>query len=788
MRRPAVPSIRRPSNAQCVERRFIRPVDVLDDHYHPTAERGEDGASNGPRIGGPGGQPSEPALRLGGEVEKRAEGRRRRDVLARPPQGATFDQRPERAHERRLADPGLARHEDESAALLRLRSARVASRVSRSSSADTSQCSTSARSGSSPPARTTRATPYDPSMAVAARPRTTELLERAEPLARLHEAYADALRGRGALLFVAGEAGVGKTALAHRVRTSSTPRPSGGVAIRLSRRLRWGPCSRSSREARPRRRCDPDRRRSARDRGSAPRHTSRPNAARGRLEDLHWADEATLDVLRVSDAGCRDADSGRRDLPRRRARPHASAAPRARRAQSATAVERLRSSRFRDAVARARRPARRRRGRASSADPGNPFFVTEVLASGCRAFRRRCATPCSPASRALSASARRRGGRRVAPPMRRLRRSHRLPGTPRRARRVRRRAGVLVAVERRRRVPPRAGARRREETLPRTRRRAPRAMLVALHDRPVERPPARLAHHAEGGRRREAVLRFAPVAGRAGGAPRRAPRGRRAVRARAPASRTPCRPRNGPTPRASHALLDDASERALRGIDRGTEGRRRSAPVARAAVRAGDHLARLSVPTDGGRVAEAEATASRRSPSRRCPAAPSSRPPTGLSCTPDGRVDTPTRCAGAAGRRARAAPGGPRALASEPRDGRRSVTAGNVQTWRRPSRARRSTIARTHEFEPPIADGHLELGWSLGEVYELAARGRARRIAPSTPRLDLADYARAARAGARVTGALGGGAAPAADRSPARRSAVTAITANSRSAPARPPR
>jgi predicted ATPase len=46
------------------------------------------------------------------------------------------------------------------------------------------------------------------------------LLERERQLQRLQEVFDDAARGQGALLFVAGEAGVGKTALVTTLRDS----------------------------------------------------------------------------------------------------------------------------------------------------------------------------------------------------------------------------------------------------------------------------------------------------------------------------------------------------------------------------------------------------------------------------------------------------------------------------------------------------------------------------------------------------------------------------------------
>jgi DNA-binding CsgD family transcriptional regulator/tetratricopeptide (TPR) repeat protein len=127
------------------------------------------------------------------------------------------------------------------------------------------------------------------------------LLERAEPLARLEKLWAQAQEEHGLLVLLAGEAGIGKTALVRefvqRVRPSarllfgscdalSTPRPLGPVldmAASLSGEL---PCALAA--------------------------SGRPEAvfaalfaelSGGRstilvIEDIHWADAATLDLLR----------------------------------------------------------------------------------------------------------------------------------------------------------------------------------------------------------------------------------------------------------------------------------------------------------------------------------------------------------------------------------------------------------------------------------------------------------------------------------------------------------
>jgi DNA-binding CsgD family transcriptional regulator/tetratricopeptide (TPR) repeat protein len=127
------------------------------------------------------------------------------------------------------------------------------------------------------------------------------LLEREDALAALHGAHSEALAGQGRLVFVAGEAGVGKTALLHAFRDNVartcrtlegacdplfTPRPLApfvDVAHEIG-----GPLETSLVEGN----------------GAADvfpvvlDELSAPGAVL-LLEDLHWADEATLDVLRI---------------------------------------------------------------------------------------------------------------------------------------------------------------------------------------------------------------------------------------------------------------------------------------------------------------------------------------------------------------------------------------------------------------------------------------------------------------------------------------------------------
>ena len=136
-------------------------------------------------------------------------------------------------------------------------------------------------------------------MAIAA-PRATELLEREALLDALSAAFDDALSGSGRMLLVEGEAGVGKTALARRF-CAELPRAASVV---------WGGCDPlvTPRPLGPFLEIAED----------APEHVSSAIGAetashevaaallaeRGMplvvvLEDVHWADEATFDVLRV---------------------------------------------------------------------------------------------------------------------------------------------------------------------------------------------------------------------------------------------------------------------------------------------------------------------------------------------------------------------------------------------------------------------------------------------------------------------------------------------------------
>ncbi len=134
-----------------------------------------------------------------------------------------------------------------------------------------------------------------------------DLLERDEQLDALSSAWADALRRAGSLVFLGGEAGAGKTsvvaAFSAMIRTpgrvlvgscdaSSTPRPLGPLvdvaeALAITDQLADPATTRASLFASTR-------------------------ASLGRvptlfvLEDLHWADEATLDLLEFLGRRLRD--------------------------------------------------------------------------------------------------------------------------------------------------------------------------------------------------------------------------------------------------------------------------------------------------------------------------------------------------------------------------------------------------------------------------------------------------------------------------------------------------
>jgi DNA-binding CsgD family transcriptional regulator/tetratricopeptide (TPR) repeat protein len=202
------------------------------------------------------------------------------------------------------------------------------------------------------------------------------LVEREALLARL----ADAQREGGQLLLVGGEAGVGKTALV-REFTSGLGVPVWlGACEHLATPAPLGPLADVADELGGALAADIDA-------GSDPRRVARTLLDElGRpavlvLEDVHWADEATLDVLRVVGRRIGGApslvlvtyrdDEAVGDHPLRRALGDLASAPAVERIEvpplSVEAVRELASGHDADAI--------------HALTGGNPFFVTELLAS-----------------------------------------------------------------------------------------------------------------------------------------------------------------------------------------------------------------------------------------------------------------------------------------------------------------------------------------------------------------------------------------------------------------------
>ncbi len=219
-------------------------------------------------------------------------------------------------------------------------------------------------------------------------PLEAELLERAGATEELDDAYSHCRRGRGRLVFVSGEAGIGKSALVRHFCARTAGRA----------RILWGSCD-GLRTPRP---LGPFVDIGAATGGALAEVTSAANKPHAVLEallaqlgdggetvmvleDLHWADEATLDVLRLL---------GRR-VERLRtvviATYRSDELPPGHPLQitlgdlgTAVSVRRVRLEPLSPAaVAQLAEPF--------DADPedlyaktsGNPFFVTESLASGC---------------------------------------------------------------------------------------------------------------------------------------------------------------------------------------------------------------------------------------------------------------------------------------------------------------------------------------------------------------------------------------------------------------------
>jgi tetratricopeptide (TPR) repeat protein len=224
-------------------------------------------------------------------------------------------------------------------------------------------------------------------MVLAAARAGSDLLEREPVLEGLHRAFADACEGRGGIVLVPGEAGVGKTLVLRRFCDE----------VGTSARVLWGDCDAlfTPRPLGP----FADIARATGDRfRELVEGRAKPHAVAGWLldelasaapsvvvvEDVHWADEATLDVLRIVGRRIESVPAvlvmSYRDDELDRSHPLRSVLGEL---PSRGFVTRLRVSCLsRDAVAALAEPT-------GGVDPddlfartgGNPFFVTEVLAA-----------------------------------------------------------------------------------------------------------------------------------------------------------------------------------------------------------------------------------------------------------------------------------------------------------------------------------------------------------------------------------------------------------------------
>ncbi len=354
-------------------------------------------------------------------------------------------------------------------------------------------------------------------MAVAAGPRTTELLERAEPLAFLHDAYAAAAKRRGSLVFVGGEAGAGKTALVQRwiaeLGTDAlwgrcdpllTPPPLGPLleiagtssAVADAFQEDAGPYA------------------------IANALLNLPGAGAPRvlvLEDVHWADEATLDALRVLARRVGATPNVLvvtfRDDELDRAHPLRIVLGEL---ATTSAVTRLAlQSLSPAAVAELAAGANVGAAELHRLTSGNPFYVTEALAAGGTAVPATVRDAVLSRVAHLSASALAVvEAASVAPPMLDAALTLAVCGDASDSVDECLATGILVAggggIAFRHELARVAI----EESLSPTRRLAlHRAVLLALTDRPHDAADlARIAHHAEQAVDRDAVLRYAPAA------------------------------------------------------------------------------------------------------------------------------------------------------------------------------------------------------------------------------------------------------------------------------------
>ena len=357
----------------------------------------------------------------------------------------------------------------------------------------------------------------DPVMAIIESSATEILVERERPLETLRAALAGAAAGKGRLVFVAGEAGVGKTSL---LRRFCADLPAGtavfwGGCDPLATPRPLGPFLELAETAGIDAVLDP--RGAPHNVAAAVLDLVQEHAAVVVVEDAHWADEGSLDVLRVMARRLartaslvlvtyRDDELGR-DHPLRIALGDVS---------TAAAVERL-----------ALRPLSRD-GVAVLADgsgadievvwrltAGNPFYVSELVAHGVDEVPdtvrdlvlARVAQLGPQATAVVEATA-------VAPPSLDAERLLAVCGEAADSVDECLASGVLHVVDGCVAFRHELSRTAVEESLSPARQLAMhRSVLLALTDAPGARPDlARIAHHAEAAADGDAVLRYAPAA------------------------------------------------------------------------------------------------------------------------------------------------------------------------------------------------------------------------------------------------------------------------------------
>jgi DNA-binding CsgD family transcriptional regulator/tetratricopeptide (TPR) repeat protein len=347
---------------------------------------------------------------------------------------------------------------------------------------------------------------------------TTGLLERDELLAALERVHLAASDGNGALVFLGGEAGVGKTSVARRFCDDLAGPALWGACDPLATPRPLGPLVDAAQQA-------PGPLATAVEGDTTPYAVAEALAggARGAplvvvLEDIHWADEGTLDVLRV--LGRRIGSTATLVLATYRDdeldRGHPLRTVLGELATSA-AVERL-------AVEPLSPAAVARLAAGHDVDPaavfrltaGNPFYVEELLGAGgtnvpdtVRDVVLARVAQLSPGAVTIVEAA------SVAPPSLDAALLLGVCGPAADATDECLDAGVLRAADGGVAFRHELARTAVEEALSPTRRLAlHRAVLLALADSPAgAQDLARLAHHAERAGDADAVLRYAPAAG-----------------------------------------------------------------------------------------------------------------------------------------------------------------------------------------------------------------------------------------------------------------------------------